>query len=161
MKLGAETSRWQDALSFVEKGIERARDDAASDCQSYRFGHRLGPLTPTTAMPNSSGTAVANRLTPVNTKGSQYAVASVPSPEASDTRLADALRELSSRIDARDTAGLVLLSDGRVRGSESVEQLASLLGKRNIPIHVVPVGNSTGTGDVARTCQRTLEPRRT
>ncbi len=149
MKLGAETSRWQDALSFVEKGIERARDDAASDCQSYRFGHRLGPLTPTTAMPNSSGTAVANRLTPVNTKGSQYAVASVPSPEASDTRLADALRELSSRIDARDTAGLVLLSDGRVRGSESVEQLASLLGKRNIPIHVVPVGNSTGTGDVA------------
>jgi uncharacterized membrane protein len=150
MKLGAETSRWQDALSFVEKGIESTSQDAASDCQSFRFGHRLGPLSPTKAMPSTIGASYAPiQLTAVGNKSSQYAVASIPSPDATDSRLADALRELSSRIDTRDTAGLVLLSDGRVRGSESVEQLASLIGKRKIPIHVVPVGNSTGTGDVA------------
>ena len=150
MKLGAETSRWQDALAFVEKGFENTRENASSDCQSFRFGHRLGPLSPTTAMHSSNNASGSKAmLTPVGSKSSQYSAASVPAPEATDTRLADALRELLSRMDARDTAGVVLLSDGRVRGSESVEQLASLLGKRNIPIHVVPVGNSTGTGDVA------------
>ena len=150
MKLGAETSRWQDALAFVESGIEKTRDEASSDCQSYRFGHRLGPLSPTIGGSAGTGSAAANaKLTPVRSDRVEYSPASIPEPEATDTRLADALRELSSRIDPRNTAGVVLLSDGRVRGSESVEQLASLMGKRNVPIHVVPVGSSAGTGDVA------------
>ena len=150
MKLGAATSRWQDALAFVKSSIEKTRDEASSDCQSYRFGHRLGPLTPTVGL--SSGTSPADTsamLTPVHSIGAEYSASSIPEPEATDTRLADALRELSSRIDPHNTAGVVLLSDGRVRGSESVEQLASLMGKRNIPIHVVPVGSSAGIGDVA------------
>lgn len=172
MKLGTDSSRWQDALEFVEKGIEKTGAEASSDCQSYRFGHRLGPLSPaapsnipsntqapnktvpagrtdSASMDNAGGSLTQVRLNPASVKNNVYSESAIPAPDATDTRLADALRELSSRIDTRDTAGLVLLSDGRVRGSESVEQLASLLGNRNIPIHVYPVGNSTGTGDVA------------
>ncbi len=156
MKLGTDTSRWQDALDFVNMGMASTRQDACGDCQSFRFGHRLGPLSPTTppsattplsATTSMNATSIGG-LTPVRSTGSQTS-SSIPAPDATDSRLADALRELSSLVDTRDTAGLVLLSDGRVRGSESVEQLASMHGKRKIPIHVVPVGNSSGTGDIA------------
>jgi uncharacterized membrane protein len=149
MKLGTTSSRWQDSLDFVNNALQSSPKDAQGDCQSFRFGHRLGPLIPennkgTKGKPNRDDQLTLASFSNANEKST-----AIPPPEATDTRLADALRELSSRMDAKNTAGVVLMSDGRVRGSESVEQLASLLGKRNIPIHVVPVGNSTGTGDVA------------
>jgi uncharacterized membrane protein len=63
--------------------------------------------------------------------------------------LADALRQLSPQIDPKNNSGLILFSDGRVRATESVERLAEHYGKIGIPIHVVPVGELQGTGDVA------------
>ena len=163
-KLGMKSTRWQDALDFVNQGFNKTLPGGDSDCQSYRFGHRLAPLNPTLSKTSSAEKLqidnpmvgmTKTRLSPANRtslldRESIFAASSeIPDPDASDTRLADALRELTTRIDFRDTAGVVLLSDGRVRGSESVEQLATLFGKRNVPIHVVPVGQSEGTGDIA------------
>ena len=128
MKLGGDTTRWQDSLSFVDAATQAAGKNHATDLQSFRFGHRLAPLRQKS---NSSGSET------------------IPEPNASDTRAADAIRELSSRLTPADTAGVVLLSDGRVRGSESVEQLAAYMGSRGIPIHVHPVGIADGSGDVA------------
>ena len=56
---------------------------------------------------------------------------------------------LLPQVNANSTAGVVLLSDGRVRATDTVEQLAEFFGKSNIPIHVVPTGQATGTGDIA------------
>ena len=72
-----------------------------------------------------------------------------PGPDASDSRLADALRQLLPQVNASTTAGVVLLSDGRVRASDTVEQLAEFFGKADVPVHVVPTGQATGTGDIA------------
>ena len=70
-------------------------------------------------------------------------------PNASDSRLGDALRQLMPQVNAKSSAGVVLLSDGRVRASESVERLAEYFGELDVPLHVVPIGHATGTGDIA------------
>ncbi len=119
MQLGKEITRWDECWSLVDAAERAVGELKSSDTQAFRFGHRLLPLD----------------------KSSE--------PDASDSRLADALRQLLPLINPRDTAGVVLLSDGRVRATESVETLAKYFGELKIPIHVAPVGEAEGTGDVA------------
>ena len=134
MKLGQEASRWDESLEFLADAKRLAGDLDSANCQSFRFGHRLAPLAQQQAVKvvsTSSGDAV------------------IAPPDASDSRLGDALRQLLPQVSAKSSAGVVLFSDGRVRASETVERLAEYFGDSNVPIHVVPVGEATGTGDIA------------
>lgn len=171
MQLGQAESRWQESLRFFEEARAAAGANHSRDCQLLRFGHRLGPLEtqpnpPTGTTTESSSSAGAKEtvapddspaLTQISTSGRDStgptAAASADSaigpPDASDSRLGDALRQLLPQARARASAGVVLLSDGRVRGSESVERLAEVYQRAGIPLHVVPVGQAAGTGDIA------------
>ncbi len=70
-------------------------------------------------------------------------------PTDSDTQLLTALRQVSSRFGRRPPAAIVLFSDGRARDESGVEALAAQFRKLNVPVHVVPVGDTAKGGDVA------------
>lgn len=145
MLLGGDSTRWQDCLSFLEKAHMKAGAEHAQQFKAFRFGHQLRPLgdEETLSQISNVNTMSLDRLDP---------------PDATDSRLADALRQLSSQIDPKNNAGLVLFSDGRVRATEAVERLAEHFGKTGIPIYAVPVGELQGTGDVA-IVSMVVEPR--
>ncbi|MGN6546411.1 MAG: hypothetical protein ACTHK7_15260, partial [Aureliella sp.] len=159
MQLGNEQTRWQQCLDFRAAAECQAGRNNAGDTRAFRFGHRLMPLgdEPATRSPESSAAAhppaaqltPGAEVTPVASATPQAAGSSIPLPDATDTRLADALRQLALQVDNKRSAGVVLLSDGRVRATESVERLAEHFGEAGVPIHVVPVGESVGSGDVA------------
>ncbi|MCA9135453.1 MAG: hypothetical protein KDB00_01805 [Planctomycetales bacterium] len=154
MQLGGERNRWEEALRFVGEAQQNAGKVYAGDVQAFRFGHRLAPLVETTEVGGeSAGVVPPARQDAGITLVSNQTIADNPSgiagPEASDSRLADALRQLLPQVNAKASAGVVLLSDGRVRASESVERLSEIFGKADVPIHVVPIGNVGGSGDVA------------
>jgi len=139
MQLGGEATRWQESLNFISGAEKSVGAAVASHCKAYRFGHRLMPFSAV-----EKGDATSSEFDENQVVGNVIAP-----PDATDSRLADALRQLSSQVDPANNAGLVLLSDGRVRATESVERMAEHFGKTGIPIHVVPVGELEGTGDVA------------
>ena len=155
MELGQEQTRWDLGLNFLSQAETLAGTDG-SDCQSFRFGHRLGPLRTTDAEdssegddPSSDGDDGSNDLTLTRISAAAQRESVISPPQASDSRLGDALRQLLPQVSSRSSAGVVLLSDGRVRASETVEQLADYFGRADVPIHVVPLGQATGTGDIA------------
>lgn len=119
MLLGQSETRWDESLRFVAEAQKSAGVQHQGNVQSFRFGHRLEPL---------------DKPKP---------------PDATDSRLADALRQLLPQVNANQSAGVVLLSDGRVRASESVETLAEFFGASKVPLHVVPIGRASGSGDIA------------
>ncbi len=153
MNLGRETTRWQDSLDFVSGAEMSVGEEASSHTKSFRFGHRLMPLSSESHAPDVEDSSAAlpdtKSLNLISSKNLHQQVAPPAPPDASDSRLADALRQLSPQMDPDNSAGVVLLSDGRVRATESVERLAEHFGKHGTPIHVVPVGELEGTGDVA------------
>ena len=129
-----------------------------SDCQAFRFGHRLLPLVNSSNSGSQGGPSpnVASLggqpITTVSGAGISSAgdgQGTIDPPSASDSRLGDALRQLLPQVSAKSSAGVVLLSDGRVRASESVERLAEFFGNSDVPLHVVPIGRAAGTGDIA------------
>lgn len=138
MQLGGESTRWHESLQFVSDATENVGAEAAGHCKAFRFGHRLAPLIVQENVASSAWSS--NGL--LDEKA-------ILAPDATDSRLADALRQLSAQVDSVSSAGVVLLTDGRVRASESVERLAEHFGSLDVPIHVVPVGELEGTGDVA------------
>ncbi|MEZ6129493.1 MAG: glutamine amidotransferase [Planctomycetaceae bacterium] len=144
MQLGRQESRWAESLRFVREGEQAAGPDNTQNRQAFRFGHQLQPLNLAAPSEMSSGTPLS--LLPVAAADSNSPI--LP-PDASDSRLADALRQLLPQVNAGATAGVVLLSDGRVRDSDTVEQLAEIFGKASVPLHVVPTGEAAGTGDIA------------
>ncbi|WP_182867140.1 glutamine amidotransferase [Rhodopirellula sp. JC639] len=164
MQLGGEASRWEQAIRFVGEAQQSAGGGYSGDVQAFRFGHRLSPLVKSADASGQS--ADAGRLQESQLAGNQHgredleitlvsesgigtSADAIPGPEASDSRLADALRQLMPQVSAKSSAGVVLLSDGRVRASESVERLSELFGKSDVPIHVVPIGQAGGSGDIA------------
>jgi hypothetical protein len=70
-------------------------------------------------------------------------------PDDADTQLAAAFRQLADRLGREAPAAVVVVSDGRVRDPEKVEEMASLWRRRHVPVHVVPVGRAAAGGDVA------------
>lgn len=150
MQLGGELTRWQECLRFLEQAHREAGAQHAHHFKAFRFGHQLRPLGDENAI---------SQISNFTTKSSDaMSFDGVDPPDATDSRLADALRQLSPQIDPRNNAGVILFSDGRVRATESVERLAEHYGKNGIPIHVVPVGELQGTGDVA-IVSMVVEPR--
>ena len=129
MAIGTSTSRWEDALHAIGTAKAALPDDAARrSLRVFRFGHRLS------AVEAAAGAPAAD---------------SYGSPQDSDTRLAEAMRQLSGRFGQRPPAAVVLLSDGRARDAGAVEQLARHFGEREIPIHAYPIGDTSRGGDVA------------
>jgi uncharacterized membrane protein len=158
MRLGQDETRWQESLRFIAEAEQAAGTRHVSDCQAFRFGHRLLPLVDSPAgetgdEPADNMAAVGGPpITAVSGAGTSLAGGGrgkIEPPSASDSRLGDALRQLLPQVSAKSSAGVVLLSDGRVRASESVERLAEFFGKSGVPLHVVPIGQATGTGDIA------------
>ena len=81
--------------------------------------------------------------------GSSKAKQKPLAPTDSDTQLLTALRQVPSRFGRRPPAAIMLFSDGRARDESGVEQLAAQFAKLNVPVHVVPVGDTAKGGDVA------------
>jgi uncharacterized membrane protein len=150
MKLGDKNTRWEESFAFTSEANSLAGQDHLSHVHAFRFGHRLEPLSKTPiAKENSDSNVlrpVVNRSTGDASKDSD---SSIQPPTATDSRLADAMRELLPQVNSKHTSGIVLLSDGRVRATESVERLAELYGENGVPLHVVPIGRATGSGDIA------------
>ncbi len=145
MQLGQNETRWEESLKFLTAAQSAAGVYDTGDEQVFRFGHRLEPL-----VKPSQGTSGAPL--PVSLMSSAAASGEAPAiapPDASDSRLGEALRQLLPQVSEQQTAGVVMFSDGRVRGSESVEHLAELFAAAKVPLHVVPVGRASGNGDVA------------
>ncbi len=148
MQLGREQSRWQESLQFIREAENAAGTPHVGDCQAYRFGHRLMPL----ATVDAETTKNAEPLRTISAAVAPSVLVgktALDPPDASDSRLGDALRQLLPQVGASSSAGVVLLSDGRVRASESVERLAEYFGESHVPLHVVPIGRASGTGDIA------------
>ncbi len=146
MLLGQTETRWDESLRFVDQAQQSAGGQHSGNVQSFRFGHRLEPLAkPAVAAGNVK--VVSAQLSEQDRKVDNRSP--IGPPNATDSRLADALRQLLPQVNAKQSAGIVLLSDGRVRASESVEKLAEFFGKSKVPLHVVPIGRASGDGDIA------------
>lgn len=141
MDVGGERTRWDeawDALDVLRNDSREGRTPA--EIQTFLFGHRLSAVS-ADARPKRSGTDVA--------EGDASSGAKTLKPSESDTRLAEALRQLSGRFGRRPPAGVVLFSDGRARNAGAVERLAEHFADRGVPVHAFPVGDTARGGDVA------------
>lgn len=77
--------------------------------------------------------------------------------DAAETRLSDALEQLAFRVFASPTRGVFLFSDGRSTDTAELDPIARAYQRLGVPIHVIPVGNARGAGDVA--IQSVVAPR--
>jgi uncharacterized membrane protein len=125
MRLGAPASRWQEATGLLRDALRK--QDGHADVRVYRFGERLAPV------------ALADFLV-----GEE-----LPPPTDADTQLASALRQLADRLGRDAPAGLVVVSDGRVRDPDKLEVMADTWRRLHVPVHVVSVGKGAEGGDVA------------
>ncbi|MEM9588133.1 MAG: hypothetical protein AAGA03_12700 [Planctomycetota bacterium] len=150
MQLGKQATRWQQAFEFTRSAEDQAGAIHQGDLLSFRFGHRLSPLqaapaeSPEVTLASTSGDISAETAMATTRAGIRLSP-----PNATDSRLADAMRQLLPQVNSRSNSGVVLFSDGRVRSSETVEQLAEYFGGANVPVHVVPIGQASGAGDIA------------
>jgi uncharacterized membrane protein len=128
MDIGQSQTRFGQAVSTISAAEPLIPDDARGSVKLFEFGHRLQ------ALGGDDG---------------QSADLSQLRPDETDTRLAEALRQLSGRFGSRPPAGVVLFSDGRVRDIEGVRQLAEHFAERGVPIHVHPPLATAEGGDVS------------
>ncbi|HEY3789595.1 MAG TPA: glutamine amidotransferase [Urbifossiella sp.] len=125
MRLGSPESRWIEATSLLRSALDR--QDGHVDVRIHRFGERLVPVD---LAAFRSGSAFGG-------------------PDDADTQLASAFRQLYGRFGRDAPANVVVISDGRVRDPEKLEELAGAWRKLHVPVHVVPVGRAVSGGDVA------------
>ena len=107
-----------------------------------------------TALASSHGNAdvrihgFGERLVPVDVDAF-LAGGSLARPEDADTQLAPAFRQLASRLGRESPTAVIVVSDGRVRDPETVDEMAALWNRLHVPVHVVPLGRPNREGDVA------------
>ena len=172
MAVGDKETRFDHAARLMREAESLVSSEAHANMKLFRFGHRLAAVeqgaerqvtrsvsegerlngsaktsaSATPALAYASGYLVAAESTSTGTsKPKQKPLA----PTDSDTQLLTALRQVSSRFGRRPPAGLVIFSDGRACDESGIEQLAAQFAKLNVPVHVVPVGDTTKGGDVA------------
>jgi uncharacterized membrane protein len=147
MSMGTDQTRWEAAVGMIREAQKIAGDRSHARVNLLRFGQKLSAIEPAQIkldLPEAQskqpakgpGTAPAKPLPPAG-------------PTDSDSQLAGALRQLSSRFGRALPASIVLFSDGQARDAADVEKTASYYSRLKVPIHVVPVGDSTRGGDVA------------
>jgi uncharacterized membrane protein len=125
MLLGSPASRWQEGTVLLRAALERQQGRA--DVRVHRFGQRLVPVD----------------------VGAFLAGKELARPDDADTQLAAALGQLAGRLGREPPAAVVVVSDGRVRDPEKVDEMASLWRRLHVPVHVVPVGRAAEGGDAA------------
>src|SRR5579872_6338293 len=101
MRLGKPETRWQEATTLLRSAIERQNGHA--DIRIHRFGERL----------------VQVDLDAFRTGGN------LAGPSDADTQLAAAFRQLAARLGREAPKSVVVISDGRVRESEKLEEMTS------------------------------------
>jgi uncharacterized membrane protein len=125
MLLGSPQTRWQEGTALLHTALERQQ--AHADVHIHRFGQRLVPVD----------------------VDAFVATGQLSHPDDADTRLAAALGQLAGRLGREPPAGVVVVSDGRVRDPDKVDEMASLWRRLHVPVHVVPLGRAAEGGDVA------------
>jgi uncharacterized membrane protein len=125
MLLGSPKSRWQEGTEVLRTALDRQQEHA--DIRVHRFGQRLVGV--------DQEAFLAGR--------------EIPRPDDADTQLATAFQQLAGRLGREGTGALVVVSDGRVRDPEKVDEMASLWRRLRIPVHVVPLGRAAEGGDAA------------
>ncbi len=125
MRLGSPTTRWDESLTMLRAALEGQNEHA--DVRVHRFGESLVAV-------NAGALHEAGTLGP---------------PDDADTQLAGAFRQLTGRLGRDAPAAIVVLSDGRIRNPEKLEEMAADWRRRQVPVHVLPVGQAAAGGDVA------------
>jgi uncharacterized membrane protein len=125
MLLGTPESRWEEGTVLLRAALERQQGHG--DVHVHRFGQRLVPVNLDAFL---AGTALAR-------------------PDDADTQLAAAFRQLAGHLGREPPAGVVVISDGRVRDPEKVDEMASVWRRLHVPVHVVPLGRAAEGGDAA------------
>jgi uncharacterized membrane protein len=125
MLLGSPESRWQEGTALLRTGLQRQEGHA--DVRIHRFGQRLAAVDPEAFLAGGK----------------------LPPPDDNDTQLSAALQQLAGRLGREGPAAVVVVSDGRVRDPEKVDEMASLWRRLHVPVHVVPLGRAAEGGDAA------------
>jgi uncharacterized membrane protein len=125
MRLGTPDTRWQEGTALLRAALER--QDGHADVRIHRFGERVVPVDLAAFL---TGDKLAN-------------------PDDSDSQLASAFRQVAGRLGREAPACVVVVSDGRVRDPEKLDEMASVWRRLHVPVHVVPVGRPAEGGDVA------------
>ena len=138
MGIGNESTRWSAAWTLLDQIDSGLDEQHRTGLPVYWFGHRphlLGQLSKRGDDQQASSLA----------DGPPFDQDELDT----DTRLADALKLLTSRFGRQKPAGVVVLSDGRARNSAEVEKVCAHYAQLEIPLHVVPLGDTNRGGDVA------------
>lgn len=145
MNMGTGSTRFDDVTGLIRDAQTTAGDRSHARVHLFRFGQKLAAIEPaqlqldlpaTTPKEADKSGSPTKRLPPVK-------------PTDTDTQLAGALRQLSSRFGRSPPASVVLFSDGQARDAGDVEKIAGSFARLDVPIHVVPVGDTGKGGDVA------------
>jgi uncharacterized membrane protein len=155
MQMGNPRSRWDESLAMIRQAQELAyeqRLDRPSPAiiKPFRFGQRLAAIDQPTQIGLSPQAAPA--ITPLSAKDEPLDITrsrKVVAPTDGDTRLQAALKQISSRFGRVPPKGVVVFSDGRVHDEKDLEKVAAEFAKLEVPIHIVPVGDTAIGGDVA------------
>ncbi|MBW3540911.1 MAG: glutamine amidotransferase [Planctomycetes bacterium] len=146
MTIGSPASRWDEAVAALSTAASTLEPTVVDNSlHVFRFGHRLSAV-------DDAGNAIARSASKGLPPGDTRQLADrlrQGGPTDSDTRLAEALRQLSGRFGQRPPGAVVLVSDGRARDAAAVEEMAVHYGERGIPLSVYPVGSLARGGDVA------------
>jgi uncharacterized membrane protein len=139
MKMGADDgNRWDQAVEIIRDANRKTRDEVAADVKLFQFGNRVSSIEE-----REQGSEVRGP----EDKGAD--ALDLVEPTDTDTRFEMALRQMTSRFGRSPPASLVVFSDGRARDDAGVAEMARHFADLNVPIHVVPVGDTAKGGDVA------------
>src|SRR5262249_1740718 len=122
---GGPESRWQEGTALLRDALNRQQ------------GHANVPVSP-----------FGQGVFPWDGDGFRAGGDLAPRDDA-DTQLAAAFRQLAGRLGRDAPEGVVVVSDGRVRDPDKVDEMASLWRRLHVPVHVVPVGRAAEGGDAA------------
>lgn len=153
----ASKTRWDNAIDRIQSGVNSAYQTAAAEVSLFRFGRRLSAVT----SPKSIG--LTDSLAPESGRGVSFSTkddkedSTTENEDAtqqhaatdSDTQLMVALQQITSRFGRKPPASVVVFSDGRARDKSLIPQVARSFSDLEIPIHTVPLGDTSGNGDIA------------
>ena len=144
MTMGGEETRWDEVLRIIRETEKQT--DAHARVGLYRFGHWLSSVAETDAAENGRDEP---GFEDVRSQQARLLKLANVEPIETDTRLAPALRQLTSRFGRTPPASIVLFSDGRARDEAAIDDPARFFRKLGVPIHTVPVGDTARGGDIA------------
>jgi uncharacterized membrane protein len=154
MQIGSPRSRWDETLRRIEEAHKLAESSSVV-VKPFRFGQRLMAIEHLDLIGLRTGSEIGvPRVTPAaavsrDSSSDSASLRSALRPTDGDTRLLTALRQISSRFGRLPPQGIVIFSDGRARDDAPVAQLAQQFAKLKVPVHVVPVGDTSKGGDAA------------